>query len=119
MLLFCVDAIYLVVKTIGAMINGGAVDYSDGLRFRELASSIRFDGVSGPVVLDADSERQPSFGLFTTSQNGTMYQVIDIDTVLNADRTISSVISVSTSNFAESDASVRREHLVRRLSATR
>ena len=86
-LLYAVDAIYLAAKTIGSMINestntDGALQ-PNGTRFRELASNIRIVGVSGPIILDGVSERQPAFGLFSTTTNGSMRKVISIDTALD------------------------------------
>ena len=62
------------------MLADGVTNIADGIKFRKYASNIKFAGASGPVILDVNGERQPSFGLYTTAINGTMYPVIIIDT---------------------------------------
>ena len=91
--LFCVDAIYLAAKAFGAMIAAGVSDLADGAAFRDVASGFRFTGVSGPVILDREGERQPAFGLFTSTANGSMYMIVSVDGDLNADETFTAVIA--------------------------
>ena len=94
-ILYAVDSLYLSAMMMGRMINESSDPNApllpDGIRFRQMASGIRFQGVSGPVILDADSERQPSFGLFTTSVNGTLYKLVSIDSMLLADESVTAV----------------------------
>ena len=101
--LFCVDALYLTALAIGRMLADGITNIADGGTFRRYVSNVKFTGVSGPVILDAIGERQPSFGLYTTMANGTMYPAITIDasfdTAADGTVTIKPIVKELYANF--------------------